>query len=103
MVEYHSASRAYVRQPLGGTQFYSEQFRNERRQQRLYNTQNKYQNVKSELASGYLRALIAKEASQDLEAEDLNETLKELFRTFFPDKQYLGVQPTPGRRAGVPC
>jgi predicted ATPase len=96
VIEYHGASRAYTRQAVGGINLDSEAFRNERRQQRLYNSQNKYQNVKTELASGYLRTLIAKEAERDVDGEDLNETLKELFRTFFPDKEYLGVQPTPG-------
>ena len=102
VVEYHSASRAYTRQAVGGINLDSEAFRNQRRQQRLYNSQGKYQNVKTELASGYLRALIAKEADRDAEGEDLNETLKELFRTFFPDKEYLGVWLDARRRLGVP-
>ncbi|MDX6589866.1 MAG: hypothetical protein QOI84_1140, partial [Solirubrobacterales bacterium] len=96
VVEYHSASRSYTRQQVGGINLDARAFQAERRQQRLYNSQAKYQNVKTELASGYLRALIAAESGGEAGAEDLNETLKELFRTFFPDKAYLGVRPLPG-------
>jgi ABC-type dipeptide/oligopeptide/nickel transport system ATPase subunit len=96
VVEYHSASRSYTRQQVGGINLDARAFQAERRQQRLYNSQAKYQNVKTELASGYLRALIAAESGGEAEGEDLNETLKELFRTFFPDKEYLGVRPLPG-------
>jgi len=95
IVEYHSASRSYVRQPLQGINLDARQFEDQRRQQTLYNSQGKYQNVKTELATGYLRNLIAKESDAGVEGEDLNETLKELFRTFFPDKQYEGVKPLP--------
>jgi predicted ATPase len=95
IIEYHSASRAYTRQPLQGINLDAQAFENERRQQSLYNWQAKYQNVKTELAAGYLRSLIAKESGAATEGEDLNETLKELFRTFFPDKEYEGVRPLP--------
>lgn len=97
VIEYHSASRAYQRQPLGGVNLDSRSFDDQRRQSALYNWQNKYQNIKSELATGYLRSLIAADAGTAAEApdgRDLNETLQELFRTFFPDKEYLGVRPT---------
>jgi predicted ATPase len=96
IIEHHSASRAYVRQPLQGINLDARAFEDQRRQQTLYNAQAKYQNVKSELAAGYLRNLIASESGADLEGEDLNETLKELFRTFFPEKEYEGVRPLPG-------
>lgn len=96
VIEFHSASRAYPRQPVAGINLDSRSFEDQRRQQTLYNWQAKYQNVKTELASGYLRNLIAAQAGQDLQGEDLNETLKELFKTFFPDKEYDGVRPLPG-------
>jgi hypothetical protein len=96
IIDHHSASRAYIRQPLQGINLDARAFQDQRRQQSLYNAQAKYQNVKTELAAGYLRNLIAKESGDDPEGEDLNETLKELFRTFFPDKEYEGVRPLPG-------
>jgi predicted ATP-dependent endonuclease of OLD family len=96
IIEHHSASRAYTRQALQGINLDAKAFEQERRQQTLYNAQAKYQNVKTELATGYLRNLIAAETGGQSEGEDLNETLKELFRTFFPDKEYEGVRPLSG-------
>jgi hypothetical protein len=96
IIEYHSASRAYPRQPLQGINLDSRAFEDQRRQQRLYNWQAKYQNVKTELASAYLRNLIAAESGAAATGEDLNDTLKELFHTFFPDKEYEGVRPLSG-------
>ena len=96
IIEYHSASRTYTREPLQGINLDAQAFRNQRRQQRLYNWQAKYQNVRTELATSYLRNLIATQSGEAQIGEDLNETLKELFTTFFPDKVYEGVRPMPG-------
>ena len=96
IIEYHSASRAYVRQPLQGINLDSRAFQEQRRQQILYNQQAKYQNVKTELATGYLQTLVAQESGEEVAGADLNETLRELFQTFFPDKSYDGVRPLPG-------
>ena len=95
VVEYHSASRSYSRQQVGGINLDARSFEDQQRQQRLYNWQGKYQNVKTELATSYLRNLIAKEHGSEEAADDLNNTLRELFQTFFPDKEYLGVRPQP--------
>ena len=95
VIEYHSALRSYPRQGLQGINLDPQAFEQERRQHALYNWQSKYQNVRTELAASYLRALIAEKADQAPAGEDLNETLKELFRTFFPDKVYQGVRPLP--------
>lgn len=64
IIEYHSASRTYTRQPLQGINLDSRSFQDQRRQQRLYNWQAKYQNVKTELATGYLRNLIAVQSGE---------------------------------------
>src|SRR3712207_223012 len=93
VIEYHSASRSYSRQEVGGIDLNARNFEDQRRQQRLYNWQAKYQNVKTELATSYLRTIIARESGHDDPGDDLNETLKELFTTFFPDKTYEGVRP----------
>jgi len=93
VIEYHSASRSYARQAVGGVNLDAKAFEEQRRQQRLYNAQNKYQNVKTELASSYLRNLIATQSGNPFEEDDLNSALTELFQTFFPDKTYEGVRP----------
>lgn len=95
VIEYHSASRTYARQQVGGVNLDIRASENERRQQRLYNSQAKYQNVKTQLASSYIRQIIAEKSGQQPDAEDLNATMQELFQTFFPDKTYEGVRPDP--------
>lgn len=104
VIEYHSASRAYIRQDVGGVNLDTRQFRDQRRQQGLYNWQAKYQNIKTELASAYIRRLIAEKASESskTDGEDLNETLIDLFNTFFPDKSYLGVRALPNGNLEFP-
>ncbi len=52
IIEHHSASRAYTRQPLQGINLDAKAFEQERRQQTLYNSQAKYQNVKTEPRDG---------------------------------------------------
>lgn len=92
VVEYHSASRAYTRQAVGGINLDARQFADQRRQATLYNWQNKYQNIKTELATAYVRRLIGEAAGRTPDEGDLHGTLVELFEAFFPDKTYLGVQ-----------
>jgi AAA domain, putative AbiEii toxin, Type IV TA system len=95
VIEYHSASRSYARQQVGGVNLDIKASENERRQQGLYNSQAKYQNVKTQLASSFVRQIIAEKSGQPPKGEDLNETMKELFKTFFPDKSYDGARPQP--------
>jgi predicted ATPase len=102
VIEYHSASRTYSRQQVGGINLDTRAFEDQRRTQRLYNAQTKYQNIKTELATSYLRNIIARESGETEAADDLNETLKELFATFFPDKSYEGVRPRPGGALDFP-
>ncbi len=59
------------------------------RQHALYNYANKYNNLKTELASGYVRNLLAKAANAGTTADTLNETMKELFDTFFQGRRSL--------------
>ena len=95
MFDYHGAQRNYAREQLGGINLNIETSEQRFRQHALYNVQNKYSNVKSELAAGYIRTLLAKEAGIDSDdTESLTDTLKELFATFFPGKAFLG--PVPG-------
>ena len=95
IIDYHSASRNYQREALGGVDLNIRNLESQRANQSLYNWQSKYQNVKTELATTYMRDILARQAGVELGESDLNETLKELFRTFFPDKEYLGVIPDP--------
>jgi predicted ATPase len=95
VIEYHSASRSYQREAIGAVNLDAKQFESQRVAQSLYNWQQKYLNVKTQLATTYIRGLIARESGVSNDEPDPNETLKELFQTFFPDKEYLGVEPDP--------
>jgi len=95
VIDYHSAQRTYFREQIGGINLNIETTEQNRSQHALYNYSNKYSNVKTELASAYIRDLLAKEAGGDGGTSDsIINTLKELFDHFFPGKQFLGPQPT---------
>jgi chromosome segregation ATPase len=95
VIDYHSSSRVYEREALGQVNLNLENITQQRRQHLLYNWREKYKNVKAELAANYVLSIIASKASGANESAipDINETLNELFRTFFPGKQYLGPVP----------
>lgn len=91
-VDYHSANRSYQRDAVGAIDLNArieDQFAGEA----LYNTQARFQQVKTQLTNTYVRELINEAAGISDEPADLNATVKELFQTFFPDKEYLGVIP----------
>lgn len=95
IIDYHGPQRNYSREQIGGINLNIESKEQQLSQHALYNYANKYTNVKTELASSYVRGLLAREAGNKQNNDiDLNETLKELFATFFPGKEFLGPQPT---------
>ncbi|WP_370617208.1 AAA family ATPase [Mumia qirimensis] len=94
IIDFHGASRNYARETLGGVNVNLHDSSDSRREMSLYNLQGKYSNIKTELAGAYIRDLIARDAGTVPEGDSgLDSTLQELFRTFFPDKEYLGVRP----------
>lgn len=96
IIDYHAAQRSYQREQVGSINLHSEGSDQRLGQHALYDLTNKYSNIKAEMASSYIREIIAREGGVQLvSSETLIETLKELFVTFFPDKQFLGPQPTP--------
>jgi hypothetical protein len=65
------------------------------KQHALYNYNNKYSSVKTEMASSYIKELLAREAGVRFDEQNsISKTLHELFSTFFPDKEFLGLKPT---------
>lgn len=101
VVDFHSANRSYQREPLGGIDLNSST-EEVYASQALYNSQARFQQIKTQLASTYIRELLNREAGVGLAEPDLNSTVKELFRTFFPDKEYLGVVPEAGGKLSFP-
>lgn len=95
IIDYHSANRAYGREQVGGINLNLDSGKEQKRQHALYNTPNKYTNIKSEMASSYVRDLISRERGiQKTAKASLTETLQELFQAFFPDKKFEGPKPT---------
>jgi predicted ATPase len=93
IIDYHGANRNYVREPIATVNLSIQSTDDKLRQHALYNYANKYNNLKTELASSYVRYLLAKEANSGAEPDTLNVTMKELFDTFFPGKAFLGPVP----------
>lgn len=68
-----------------------EQLSQNQKQHVLYNYNNKYNNVKGEMAGSYIKELLAEKAGAAGAADrqaSLNQSLVELFEAFFPDKNF---------------
>jgi hypothetical protein len=99
VIDYHGPNRTYNRQRLNSVNLTIDASDNQQRQHALYNSANKYANLKTEMTSTYIRHLLAARADPTVVEDDLlTSTLKELFATFFPGKEFLGPQPTPDGR-----
>lgn len=96
IIDYHSSTRNYNRQQVDNVNLNIDTSNNHLKQHALYNAANKYSNLKTEMASSYIRQLLIDKAVGRADSVSLIETLDELFHTFFPGKKFLGPQPTSG-------
>ncbi|GHD10845.1 AAA family ATPase [Tianweitania populi] len=96
VIDFHGAQRHYGREAVQGINLSLEQTNLSYSQHTLYNYNNKYNNVKSEMAGNFIKELLAEKANSQRYNEEasLVDTLKELFDSFFPDKRFEGPQPT---------
>ncbi|MEO0846184.1 MAG: AAA family ATPase [Cyanobacteria bacterium J06648_1] len=95
VIDYHGSNRNYGREQINSLNLNTSSVSDRLSQNALYNYNNKYSNIKSNIATSYIRELVAKEAGIELPDNlSLAETLKELFEIFFPGKNFLGTQPT---------
>ena len=95
IIDYHGPNRSYNREKLGGVNLQINDAADKNSQHVLYNTQNKYTGVKTEMAQSFIRQILAGEAGISVnDSKDLKETLDELFGIFFPGKKFLGARPT---------
>jgi predicted ATPase len=103
IIDFHGSNRFYARQALGNVDLNVQQQDQHFQNHALYNLQNKYQNFKSQLASQFVRSLLAQHAGiQPDSGASLTETLNELFATFFPGKTFLGAVPTQDGKLAFP-
>jgi len=95
VIDYHGAHRTFGRETVSNINVNLEALEDQRRQSALYNYNTKYMNVKSEMAVLYVREALAEKAGKTFEVKsNITDILKELFATFFPEKEFLGAQPT---------
>lgn len=97
IIDYHGPNRNYQRERLGGINVNIEETSERMAQNALYNSQNKYNNIKTELASAYIRDLfIEKAGGAGSTTSSIIETLQLLFDQFLPGKSFPG--PIPGKK-----
>ncbi|SFG03356.1 AAA domain-containing protein, putative AbiEii toxin, Type IV TA system [Salegentibacter agarivorans] len=94
IIDYHGAHRNYQKENLQNLNLRFDNSNDNYQNHALYNYTNKYNNVKTEMASSYVKALIAKESgATDHALSDLNNSLSSLFSNFFPGKSFDGMIP----------
>lgn len=103
VIDYHGAQRHYGRENVQGINLNLDATTQQRSQAALYNYMAKYANVKSEMAGSFISDMLSEKSGAKVSSpQPLSETLKELFSTFFPDKEFLGPQPTADGRLLFP-
>lgn len=95
LIDYHGPQRHFQREIFQSLNVNLDAHRQQQQHSALYDYINKYNNVKSELATGYVQEALAQKAGVSLAHQSgLTDTLRELFATFFPDKKFNGPVPT---------
>lgn len=97
IIDYHGPQRHYGRENVQGINLSLDQSDQNYSNHSLYNYNNKYANVKSEMAGNFVKELLSERAESQhgiSTGENITDILKELFESFFPDKKFLGPRPT---------
>jgi ABC-type iron transport system FetAB ATPase subunit len=101
VIDFQNSSRVFRREPSGSIQITIDQTVDETgaraRNHSLYNHDQRYSNLKQQLATAYVKALISAKAGHadpERAQRDLTETLQDLFATFIPGKTFLGPIPS---------
>ena len=91
VVNYHGSHRHYTREQVGGVNLSLKTQEQQEKQSTLYNYINKYANIKTQMATEFVLQMMREKSRQGGEDESLAATMKELFRRFFPGKEFHGV------------
>ena len=94
VIDYHGSHRNYAREAIGGINLNLERQEEQQKQHALYNYSNKYTNIKTEMATEYVQETLRSKSGQQRrpQGRTLEETLRVLFKTFFPGKKFTGAQ-----------
>ena len=92
--DYHGSHRNYVRENVSNINLSLKSHEEQQKQHTLYNYANKYTNIKTEMATEFVQDMLRREGGQTDERRrhNLENTLKELFKTFFPGKEFGGAK-----------
>lgn len=98
IIDYHGPNRVFENQPNQylNVNFNDNNWNENQKNSALYNHNNKYNNIKTELGALYIKALISKESDIDganYKLKNINKTFTDLFETFFDNKIFLGIKP----------
>jgi ABC-type nitrate/sulfonate/bicarbonate transport system ATPase subunit len=103
ILDFHSPNRQYNRENVAGINLDLTSARDQRRMRSMYDVLNKYAGLKTEMASVFVRRILAAEGGGATEGGmDLIEALRDLFETFFPGKKFEGPVATPDGRVDFP-
>ena len=92
IIDYHGPQRHFSRESLGGVHLSLKTQEEGQRQSVLYNYAAKYANIKTQMATEYVIHALRHQGGDPLTGRELlSETLQELFRRFFPGKEFQGV------------
>lgn len=100
VIDYHGASRSYQRETLSSINLDVQSTDDRMRNHALYDYMNKYSNLKSQMASEYIKELLQTQLSGVPSSEPtLVSTMQQMFKVFFPGKEFLG--PSPNMTSGL--
>lgn len=103
ILDFHSPNRQYNRENVAGVNLDLTSAREQRRMRSLYDVVNKYAGLKTEMASVFVRRILAEEGGGEAGGGmDLIAALRDLFETFFPGKRFEGPVATPDGRVEFP-
>ena len=91
--DFVSANRIYNKEQVGGINLNNQNLGENKKNHALYNSSNKYNQLKSEMASSFIQTLI----EEKLKTETTNrkylwDSINELFENFFPGKSFNGPE-----------
>ena len=94
IVDYHGPQRHFSRENVGNVNLNLKTKDQSERQSALYNYAAKCANIKTQMATEFVLYALQQQGSSSTSTtsrELLSDTLKELFRKFFPGKEFHGV------------
>jgi hypothetical protein len=95
IIDYHGPNRNYARENFGSVNISIQESSDRMAQSALYNSMNKYSNIKSELAAAFVRDILAeKVGGKSASSSSIIAALTELFEIFMPGKKFFGPRPT---------